>query len=516
MALNRSDLQLLKYIQEKNQVSLPKLTEHFHKNGSTIRREIDGLNHYLPIGKGLLVKNGLVYNRLSYIEYTDFILSLTINDYDTAFDERLLVILVKNLLSGYVNLSRLYEGWGLSLTTKKNDSRKLRDYLKARGLKLKILVKKGVEICGDELYLRIHILQILLPLIELKDHYGLERRKANTPLEKEIADAFFQTFPTVESECLELVTAFMESERRTLSYSSKKFLILYTAISLLRKSAPKIIQKETVPVEPFALYLFPDPYENQSFNQILAMLDFDPTLDFQVNETLLELTRRFLDHIQQRIITKLHTYEEIIQELYDYILKQLVCIYYDFTFRDKMVRNTDQHIPKLYQDVTYCIRELEEFYKITFKEEQITTITLLLRKWINKNKLYGRNVKRIIIVTNTTFERVRFFTDMLADQVEFQLSAVLDLHEVYRIDAFTYDFIITFSDRIRLIMNKIGHSVIKLNFFLEQEDIEYLLQSGFSASKRHFLAAKAAKELCNKEEKQLEELLKSNYNGLFI
>ncbi len=516
MGLTGSNLKLLKYIQENEMVYIHVLTQRFGKTISSIRREIEGINKFLEKDKRLTIKKGFVKNNLNYGEYISFVNNLTIYDYETTALERLHAIVVRIFFKDYVSLSQLYTGWGFSLTTKKKDSKKLKEFLEAKGLKVNQLVKKGLEILGDELHFRILVIQILLPLFELSENYGIEKRKANTPIENEMLDQLIFCYNCVSEQCEEMIQHFFALSSRALTYSSKKLLLLYVIISMYRKEAHRIIENHKLKIEPLSLYLYSDENENYAFNLVIAMLDFYPTLDFAINEELLQMTGAFLDKIQEKNVTHLYTYEDTVRELYDFFCKQIVCSQFNFSFKDKIIQDTDERFPSLFQDVSSCISDIEESYSIKFNNEQITTIILILRKWLIKNKVYGRNVKKIIIVTNISFERMSYFIESLKEYVEFELVGIFDIYEIYKINALSYDYVFAFSDRIYGIITSLGTSAIKLNYFLEQKDIDNLLENGFSTSKRRFVASKIAEEFSKLDASELENLLKTKYSDFYV
>lgn len=96
-----------------------------------------------------------------------FIRNLDQKDYLSSSDERIRVMITAIFFQNYVNSSKLYEQWGLSLTTKKQDTALLRQFLTRYGLELVTKKKKGLSIQGDELQLRFLVIDILHPLLNL-------------------------------------------------------------------------------------------------------------------------------------------------------------------------------------------------------------------------------------------------------------------------------------------------------------------------------------------------------------
>lgn len=112
-----------------------------------------------------------------------------------------------------------------------------------------------------------------------------------------------------------------------------------------------------------------------------------------------------------------------------------------------MVRGTEQQFPGLYQTICGQLLPVGDEFHIHFHSEHYTTLTLILQKWIDYHQISGQNRKTIVLVTNTSSERSRFFISALEDLVEFDLYAIISIHELERLKHLTYDFIITLSDR---------------------------------------------------------------------
>ena len=68
MGISHSSLELIKYIQEKQNINIKNISSFFNKTESSIRREIDIINLYSGNKEIILIKNGLVTTSLNYIE----------------------------------------------------------------------------------------------------------------------------------------------------------------------------------------------------------------------------------------------------------------------------------------------------------------------------------------------------------------------------------------------------------------------------------------------------------------
>ena len=147
MGLSYDDLSLLRFIQKRQSIPLPKVAMQFEKNEISIRRAIEQINLY-SAAPMIEIKKGWCLSRVSYKEFVDFIKGISMEDYASSWAERIRVVIVTIFFQGYVNASSLYESWGLSLPTKKQDTANLRRLLSDHGLQLVTLKKKGLSIEG--------------------------------------------------------------------------------------------------------------------------------------------------------------------------------------------------------------------------------------------------------------------------------------------------------------------------------------------------------------------------------
>lgn len=516
MALTSYNLKLLKYLQENNSVHINKISKHFNKNTATIRKNIYHLNKYLPKNKSLIIKNGYILHSLSYNNVNDFIKELNMNNYSLNKYERIHYIIIKTFFYENINLTRVYEDLGLSLTTKKKDTKFLKEYLEEKELSVKIIHKKGITIVGNELKFRILVMQILIPLFEIDENYNILPRKANTPLDNLIVEILLNNYKDVKKFSQIYLTEFLNKYSRNLTYSSKKFLLIYTAVAILRKGNNKINTFYNIQLSSLNLNYFLDTYENAALNQITTMLDFYPSLEFPTNKLLDTEVNNFLTKIQNNIKTILYTRNEIKKEIYNYLYKEIVSKTYNYSFKDKLVKDTHFKFFVLYNLVKKYSSEIEESFNVNFDDEQYLTITLILRKWINKNKVFGHNMKKIIIVTNTYFERIQYFIEALKNKVEVEIIKIFDINEINLIKNIEFDYIITFSDRIHDIVTSLNYNSIKMEYFFNDNDINKLIDLGFSRTNFKFLKSDFSKKLANKSTNEIEKILSDEYDDFFI
>lgn len=170
----------------------------------------------------------------------------------------------------------------------------------------------------------------------------------------------------------------------------------------------------------------------------------------------------------------------------------------------------------MYSQINQSLDAIQSYLNITFNEEQITSLTLIYSKWISKNRLYGRNRKRIILVTNVGFERVAYFLEKLKEHIEFEHVDTIDVNELNVLDNLKYDLILCFSKRTQSILRHLGYDALKIKFFLEHQDVLALYDAGCSSSKRRLIAKDLVENLSNKSKDEQIEYLKTQYDTFFL
>lgn len=161
LSINKSELKLLKRIQEKKSFNLEESEVVFNKSEISLKRNISNLNSYLPDEKKLKILNNTVTAEIDYRDYIEFVHNLSLNDYIISQGERINLMIVYSFFSEILNMTSLYDNLGISLTTKKKDSKELSNILESNELKSEIVAKKGIKVVGNERNYRILIASIL-------------------------------------------------------------------------------------------------------------------------------------------------------------------------------------------------------------------------------------------------------------------------------------------------------------------------------------------------------------------
>lgn len=515
MGLSYNDLSLLRFIQKRQSISVSKAALHFQKNETSIRRTIEQINLY-SLTPLVEIKNGICLSRLNYEEFVNFIKQITLDDYSSSYIERIRVMIVIIFFRGYVNATQLYGGWGLSLTTKKQDTSHLRRFLSEHGLQLTVQKKKGLTIEGDELQLRFLVIDVLHPLLEFTAENRIEARFANTPLEKqsyELASTFLQP---VSRRAVDLLNRFLTVESLSLNYPSKKFLLLFICIMEIRPLNAFMAFTYRLPLAPLNLHFSDRDKENRLYNVALSMMNFSRNPDFPFDSRLWYTTEQFTRMVVNSLPDPFIIQEDMIRELYSYFYREITLDHFHCTFVDKTVEYTKEQFPDLYETISRYGVYFKASFNFSFVDEHLSTLTLLVQKHILRNRIIDRRRKKIAVMTSINFERVSFFLEQLRESVAFQWVGTLNINEIHKLAGLEYDYIICFSSRIFNILSAQSLPVIRMNFFVGSDEIEALEAYGFSPLKHRFFTAGFVAEIAGKSEVELEAYLKREYSDYFV
>ncbi|MGN8799384.1 hypothetical protein ACTNCH_02190 [Candidatus Merdisoma sp. HCP28S3_D10] len=180
------------------------------------------------------------------------------------------------------------------------------------------------------------------------------------------------------------------------------------------------------------------------------------------------------------------------------------------------MEETKEQYHRLYDVIHASITEYEETYQTRLNHFQIASLTLIFRKFINRNKLAGRNRKKLVIVTNSSIEKIDFFMERMKFRVDAELLDVININELYLLPKYDYDFLIVFSNRIATMLDALGYSCVKLHFYLTEPDFDLLNQLGFSTSRRKLKIRPFLSELQGMDEKAAADYLLEHYSDYFL
>lgn len=479
----------------------------------TLKRSATNLNYYLK-SERIIIQPDMFSCDLNYNEYLNFLSSVEIKDYHSSIEERIKLIIFYGFLYNTVNTSKLYNEIGISLTTKKKDIKALEQYISHKGLRVEIVNRRGIKIVGSEIAWRMEIMVILASICELDNNAVLVCRPANDVYERLMYSHFTKimwAFPDVSRTYYD----FIQHHKLDLSYPGRK--LLYTYILLAASRA----QNNPLPALNIPLVVqhnacFIDPAESDFMDYFVSSLDQNDNSLKVLDISLYTMLQSFYEFMQRNIITDILDRDSLLHELYIYIQKSLIRIKLGFSVFDNNLSSTEQHYPNLFSIIHSSCIEIEKAYAITLDKNQIATLTLIVRKYINKSKLTGRNRKTIVIVTNSAIEKVNFFIDNLKFHLDVDVLPSINIHEKERLKALKYDMVVTFSNRISMLLEEMSISHIKVNYHLKDTDINSLIAQGFSSNlNRKINTDEFLALLQNKSESEAREILKARFNNYF-
>lgn len=514
MTVNSFDLYLANRIQEKERITIDQLANRTKRSAATIRRSIHSLNEYLPVAHQFIITESTVISQLSYQTLIQFIQSLKLADFVTTVEERCDYLITSSTLNSSINLSNIYDTLLISQSTKKRDRGFFLEELTKEQLTLESIRGKGIMINGDELNLRIKAAQIISKVIEINEDNEIIPRKANTPLQNLIYQQITTLFQAKSAERLSL---FLKENNLSFNYTGTKFLYVYTCLSDFRMAKKKAItRKNAFLAVPPNFQFYSSIEENRSFNEVLASLDNDKKALYKGDSHIHHLSEQLIEFIEERIITTFYTKNTLSQVIEQYLYK---CIFRNglgFDFYDNKLDDVKKEFSFLYQLVDY-------FYETTLSDHfsldtyQLGTITLLFREHVLKNKISGRNRKKIVIATNSAKEKSDFFAQQLTYYFDTEVIAYINIQEIHHLSLLKFDNLITFSNRISSILNEEGYPNIKLNYYFHDEDIQYLTKLNFSLnSHRKLVAEEFVDTLSGIPFEQLDSYLKEVYPNFFV
>ncbi|EPM5457676.1 PRD domain-containing protein [Salmonella enterica] len=479
----------------------------------TLKRSAANLNYYLK-SERVIIHSDMFSCDLNYNDYLEFLSGIEIKDYHSSTEERIKLIIFYGFLYNTVNTSKLYNEIGISLTTKKKDIKALEQYLYPKGLQMEIVNRRGIKIVGSEIAWRMEIMGILASICELNNNSVPVYRPANDVYERLMYTHFTAKMGAI-SDISRTYYDFIKQHKLDLSYPGRKLLYTYILLATGRAQShplpainiPLVVQHNTC---------FMDPAESDFMDYFVSSLDQNDNRLKVMDISLYTMLQSFYQSVQRKIVTDIIDRENLLHELYVYVQKSLIRIKLGFSVFDNNLSSTEQHYPNLFSIIHSSCAGIEKAYAITLDKNQIATLTLIIRKYINKSKLTGRNRKTVAIVTNSAIEKVNFFIDNLKFHLDVDVLPAINIHEKERLKELKYDMVVTFSNRISMLLEEMSISHIKVNYHLKDTDINSLIDQGFSSNLNRkintddFLAL-----LKDKSEKETREILKTRFNNYF-
>ena len=517
MGIHYIDLEIAQRIRDRQEESLDHLAKHFERSISSIRRSISALNDYLPADYQIISDDSMVSLQMPYSEYIKFVQSLTMDDYILEPNERIDLIILHMFFCPYLNMSALYESLHFSMATRKIDSTAMKHRLDEMSLSLERVPRKGVRIAGDELKFRIYICQILSRLFDIEPDGSLKPRKANTSFQLLCVRYLFQYAGDKIPEASEMIRQLQDSSHIRLAYNSAKLLYAYTVCTLFRISnSHSLIIAEKLPALVTDRHFFTNEFENMTYNCLIASLETLNHVIPPAEEKLALITFDLIGTVQKQILTWIsddsHLYEDVYSALHRFLFQQ----YFGFKDPDFMLDEINVRYHYLYEVLGNALQRYQVTYGVRITHAQLSTLTMIFRKYVNRDKLMGRNTKKIVIISSSSLDRIEYFVEKLKIRVDVRLITVISISELYLLKQIKYDALIVFSKRIQNALKEEGYNSLLLHFYPEDADFSLLFSNGFSTSRRKVKADQFLRELSQQPESDRRQFLLEQYDDYFI
>lgn len=490
MTINLFELKLANYIQNNGRVSLAKCANFFKKSESTIKRGIYHINEYLPSEKSFLLDENEIESRIHYQDYLS-LCAVDLSDYSSTPEERHQLIFLTLFLQDNIQLVKLYADLGLSETTRKNDRKSLQERLIALGFELEYVPGKGIRMRGDEREYRVRAAMQLIDIIELDEKGAFRARRANTPLQRLLVDCFFDAGSAYFGEAqVRLREKVFHDEHRSVDYPSRKLIYLYYVLSQIRIRMGYQLHFDsgTLP-EATPHRLFTEADENRHFDYLVMSLNYRAPLSFPFDSRIDELTLRFIREVETGLGITFYSRYGPYRMLYAYLYKSFIKNRLGYGFYDEHLLDTRKQFRELYDLTKRMTPAVASSLGISLREYQYADICLILQRYLLRNRLHGVQTKRIIIISNYASEKIDFFVESLKAHFDVQSVGYFTINELHQLEALQFDEILTFSNRVRVVLQDLGYVSRKVPFYLTEETLKDLEQAGFYTSHNSKLRA---------------------------
>lgn len=518
MTLNKFDLRFANFLQDEGIVSLKECEERYQKSLSTLKRCVYRINKYLPNHQVFLIKQNQVFSQMDRQKYESLCEKLSLEEYSTGVAERIMSILFKGFFNETINLTQLYQEIDLSQTTKKKDSRKLKEKLTQMNLTAENLYRLGIRIKGSEAEYRKYIALKLSNIVELDKVDHITARKANTPIQKKVFITYIETILSIHRKTKKIIHELLARNSLSVDYASKKFLYIYMAVSTLRIEQGHYIQEETEGMpEVHSYQLFDHPLESKHMDYVMASLNYKELVHFPFNQSVNSVVEALVLTVKNKIQQELYTEKALFESLYSYIYKCKILSLLGYSFYDDKLERTYTELKHVYEMVKKTIKEVESTVDVRFSRHQLSVICLIIERFLMKNRVAGRNTKKLFVITNSSSEKVHYFEESLKRYVEFEIVGYATINELHKLERFDYDQVIVFSSRIQMLLLQNGFPSVRLNYYIESEDVKRLIDVGFASNHNTKLVARElAEKTAGKTTEEIVQLLKDDYEDYFL
>ena len=516
--MNSFDLALAKYIQEYAPVPLNKVENHFNKTKSTIARSINKINGLVEVNDFISFDKQNITTNFSYSGYTKLLNQLSLNQYHTNANERIKALLVEMALSDTVNKKQFYTLFNVSNTTLKNDRKYILSTLKSLGLENETVVKKGTRLTGEEAQVRIHTAKTVLNTLELDKDNSLIEHPSNTPVNRLIARHFLSACRDYLNDAVAMFHKLEQQYQVRLSYNSKKFLIIYFSLTLLRMKRGS--QLSPLDIDDWLsnqyFLIFDSREENLLVSRIIASLTFYAGKYNCYDPRLTPRIEYFSQNICDSIQTHIHNKSDFFADLYSVIKSCLAQAKLKISFPDKKLSKVKENHTFVYQLVKQYISDVERCVDLVLNENQLATITMVIKKYVVQNKSIDRERARVYLVSNSSFNKLGYFIEKLKTHFHIDIKGIVNSNEIIHIPEDQYDVLITFTNKISRYLSFHGKTSVKVDFQLGESDLRALKQLGLSRSARKIPVERFVEEIQHLTPDELRHLLKNQFKEHFI
>jgi hypothetical protein len=514
--MNKFDLSLAKYIQEYAPLPLEAVEAHFDKTRSTISRSIAKINRTIDKRDYISVEKQMISTRFSFHGYTKLLNNLTLEHYRSSADERIKALLVEMAFNDVVNKKQFYSLFSVSLTTLKNDRKPFIAALQTASLGYQPVAKKGIRLLGSEGRIRILATKALLNIVELDKDNQIIEHLSISPVNRLIAQHFLQRH---QQQIAKAVKLYFQLEQRygfKLSYNSKKFLIIYFALSL-RRMALAIDRRfdnfTTLNEQDFSL--FDDRQENDLANQVISSLTSHNKFNC-CDGKLMPLVEDFIAAVCAGVKTHIYSRDALFADAYALIHGSLIQARLGITFPDKKLTGVKHEHQLVYEIVERDIADLEQAIGITLNETHLATLTMVIKRYIELNKSIDRRRTRIYLISNSSYNKLGYFIEKLKTHFHVEIMGIVNSNEVIHIPDDRYDILITFTNKISRYLTFRGKSSVKLDHRFKESDIQTLKRLGLSRAARKIPADTFIQHIERLPARELKHFLVTHFQEHFI
>lgn len=493
------------------------VTSRFGKTMSTLKRSMKEINEFLEPDFHLHLDGPSIVTAITYREYIAFLEHIPFNRYITTAEERVKDLSVALCLQEVVNKSEYYRKFNVSPTTLKNDNQPLSAFLEANHLAVTTIPKQGSRLEGDEILLRIAVCLTILKTVEIGADHLLVPHKANEPINKSIATQFLR-------ECQQEISAAAElyqqrlSHKVTLGYNSKKYFLVYMSIALHRmRRGHQLTHSENLNfIQSGDFALLESEHENRFLDLLVSSLTYTWRPFDLYDPTLITLVGRLCESLTPLLRATIHNASPFFADVYQFVYSTIVQNKFNLYFDDKKLHQVQTRHALLYQGVTQATAPIAQHYQTTFSTVHLSTLVLILKKYELQNRAYSEDKKRVIIVTNSSESKVGYFKEVLKSHFHIEIVGYVNINELHRLEAPSFDLLITFTNKISSYLKYYQLDYIKVNFYLSRDDISLLSKHGLSRAKKKIPVEAFMQETEGLDREQLRALLEQKYPDFFI